>query len=388
MAVFLDSIKNYIGFTDADTNTLRELLPVAEPHLQRFVDRFYDQIAADPDAHQVLAGPEQVARLKQTLIEWFHSGLSGPHDERYYQRRARIGRVHVNIGLPQRFMFTAMNLIRTDLHHLVVAELARLGPDRMRFQDAIDRLCDMELAIMLETFQEDSDARLRRHERLATIGQIAASIGHDLRNPLGVMQSSLYLLRKRAGPDPRVHRHVDKIDNQIRLCDDIINNLLELARSSPPRREPIDFARLFQEAIEAADVPAGIEVHTHIAHDLACRADPFLLRQALVNLISNACQAYQKPQGRIYLSAMNSTEGAIIEVADDGPGFDDDTLTSVFEPLVTTRVNGIGLGLALVKGVTERHRGSVEAMNRPDGGALVRIRIPNGEDEVFSGHGA
>jgi signal transduction histidine kinase len=381
MTTLLDSIKSYIGFGAQDAETLRGFLPIAEPHLRGFAERFYARIQEHADAHQVLEGDEQIERLKHTLEEWMRTGLAGPHDHAYYVRRSRIGRRHVLIGLPPRFMFTAMNLIRRDFHHLAARHFAHDPAARLRLDDALDRLFDMELAIMLQTYQEDSDARLRRHERLATIGQIAGSIGHDLRNPLGVMQSSLYILRKRAGEDGRVQRHIDKIDSQIRACDDIIKNLLELARNTPPRREPIDFVKLFDEAVEAAAMPAHVAVQTEIGPGVACGADPVLLRQALVNLLTNAAQAYADRPGRVYLSVTATDTGTLIAVADDGPGFDPDTLARVFEPLVTTRSSGIGLGLALVKGVTERHGGAVEASNRPDGGAMVRLHLPRPIDE-------
>jgi signal transduction histidine kinase len=376
MTLLLDSIKSYIGFDDRDAEALRAFLPVAEPHMPAFAERFYQRITAHPEAHEVFDGPEQITRLKRTLEEWMRTGLTGPHDEEYYLRRARIGRRHVLIGLPQRFMFTAMNLIRRDFHHLTSVHFASDPAARLRADDALDRLFDMELAIMLQTYQEDSDAKLRRHERLATIGQIAASIGHDLRNPLGVMQSSIYILRKRATDDVRVQRHIEKIDGQIRVCDDIISNLLQLARNTPPKREPIDVATLFGEVLDAVPMPAHLGVHSEVAPGTDCRADAILLRQALINLVINAVQAHADRPGRISLSASTVEGVTVLEVADDGPGFDPESLARVFEPLVTTRSSGIGLGLALVKSVVERHGGAVEALNRPGGGALVRLRLP------------
>ncbi len=377
MDVYLDSIKNYIGFNQDDTEALQALLSIAEPHLQRFTDHFYERIHADEDASQVLQNAEQGERLKDSFLAWLRSGLSGPHDLSYYQRRARIGQMHVVIGLPQRFMFTAMNVVRRDLQHLADEHFVGRDQERKRTHDAINRLLDMELAIMLQTYQEDSDARLTRHERLATIGQIAAGIGHDLRNPLGVMQSSLYLVRKRIEDDPRAQRHLDKIEDQIRTCDEIINNLLELTRSTPTRRLPVDIKSIFQKALDAAACPPHIFYHVSVADNIDCWGDAGLLKQALINVITNAVQAYPKPGGRLWLSARTEPQGTVIEVTDDGPGFDREALQSVFEPLVTTRSSGTGLGLALVKGITERHGGTVTAQNRPEGGAVVRMTIPH-----------
>lgn len=376
---FFNGLKRYVGFGPDDSAALLALEPHAAEHLVEFAERFYHQIDAHPDARSVLSGPDQVERLKKTLVEWMRSGLVGPHDETYYQRRANIGRVHVRIELPQQYMFTAMNLIRRDFHHLV-NEVIEAADSAQATHDALDKLYDLELAIMLQTFREDSDDRLRRVERLATIGQIAAGIGHDLRNPLGVIQSSMYLVRRRTGDEPKVMRHIERIEKQVDLCDDIIRNLLELARNQPPRRESIEIIELFRRVLEAAHVPDRITIEQTIEDGLVIKADGGLLRQALVNLVNNAIQAHNGDSGTIYLTATRVEGDVMFEVADDGPGFDAETITRVFEPLVTTRKSGTGLGLALVKGVAERHGGTVEAANRPEGGAAVRLRLPPAEE--------
>jgi two-component system sensor histidine kinase HydH len=107
---FFDSLKQYVGFTETSSVALRQLYPLAQPSFVAIVDDFYAAIEAHPGARAAITGgPAQVARLKQTLIQWLDGMLLGPHDEAYYELRARIGRVHVRIELPQGFMFTAMN---------------------------------------------------------------------------------------------------------------------------------------------------------------------------------------------------------------------------------------------------------------------------------------
>lgn len=374
---YFENIKAYVGFDENDSALLAALLAAAAPSaFEEFSENFYEHITRHPDAHKVLSGPEQIERLKKTLIEWMHSGLTGPHDDAFYRRRSRIGRVHVHIGLPQQYMFTAMNVMRLDFHSLIAKIHDSDRATERATRDAVDRLFDLELAIMLQTYQEDSEDRLRRHERLSTIGQIAASIGHDLRNPLSVIQSSMYLLRKRAGDDARTGRHLDRIDVQVDICESIIRNLLELARNQPPRKEMINFERLWNQVIQCLYVPEHVTLQLSVESGLQFEADAGLLRQALTNLISNSIEAQRDKPGTIWTMVKTESSEVIIEVADEGPGFDADTIARAFEPLVTTRKSGTGLGLALVKGVTERHGGRVEAQNRPDGGAVVRIRLP------------
>jgi len=156
-------IKRYVRWTEEDAQALRAFGEVAAPHFQRVADEFYDRIREHEEAHSVFTGEEQIARLKRSLVRWMERLCSGPHDETYYEERARIGRVHVKIGLQQRYMFTAMALIRDSFGQIA----ATLPPERMApVRHALARALDVELAIMLETYQEDVMARITRLERL------------------------------------------------------------------------------------------------------------------------------------------------------------------------------------------------------------------------------
>lgn len=379
LMTFFGEVTSYIGFDSSDSDRLRDFLPIAAPHFERIAEHFYERILNHPQAHESISGgSKQVERLKRTLVEWMRSGLAGPHDEDFCKRRARIGHIHVRIGLPQRYMVTAMNVIRLDFRDVVNAELV----DRPRAElDALlislNRLFDLELAIMLETYKIDSEDRLRRRERLATIGQLAASIGHDLRNPLSVIESSLYILRRRVEDDPRASKHVDRIAHQIDECDAIITRLLDMARNYPPRCELVLADELLDSAIEAAGVPEHFTIERHGFANLALWIDKGLIKQALINVLMNSVQAQRNGAGHISVRASVDGDYVVIAVADAGAGFDRDTLPLIFEPLVTTKVSGTGLGLALVKSVMERHGGHVTANNRAAGGAEVRLYLPN-----------
>lgn len=375
---FFAEVTNYIGFGPEDTERLQAFLPTATPHFERISEHFYERIVVHPQAHEAITGGDaQIARLKRTLIDWMHSGLEGPHDEEFCLRRARIGHMHVRIGLPQRYMITAMNVMRLDFRD--VAREAFATGDPLALEDlntSLERLFDLELAIMLETYKLTVEDRLRRRERLATIGQLAASIGHDLRNPLSVMESSIYILRRRVSDDQRAIGHLDKIANQIHECNRIITNLLDMARDQPPRREAIRAVDLLSGALAAARVPSDFNVVLEGLADLELWVDSALLKQALVNLLINSVQAQRGRDGLICVRAHVDGSDVMLSVVDAGPGFDLETLPLIFEPLVTTKATGTGLGLALVKSVTERHGGHVIAENREEGGAEIKMYLP------------
>ncbi len=370
----LDTIKRYIGFGEADADRLRSLLPALRPEFPQIVEHFYDLVQEFPDAAAVITGGDaQLARLRRTLVDWLETAFAGPHDAAYHGRRLRIGWVHVRIGLPQHYMVTGMNVIRSELHRRLDA--MDLGPEAAASRSAVDRLLDLELAIMLDAYRTASDDRLRRRERLATVGQLAATIAHDLRNPLSVAKSSVYILKRRAGDDERVHRHLTRIEEQLEVGNEIISTLLELAREREIRHEPVGVAMLVRDALLAVESPADVAHHVSVPDDLFVSGERPLLRQALVNLLINAHQALEG-RGNLWVEARPADKDRVeLVLADDGPGFPPEVLAAVFEPLVTTRAQGTGLGLALVKNIVARHGGEVDASN-VERGARIRLWLP------------
>jgi PAS domain S-box-containing protein len=160
----LEELKRYVRFSSEDEAALRAFGPLAAPSFPAIADHFYARLREHENARRVFTGPEQVQRLKSTLQTWLATLLSGPWDDAYLERRSRIGRMHVRIGLPQRYMFAAMSLIRSEL--VTIAE-------QISFEDsgrappvmALHKIIDIELAIMLETYTETSLHTVQESER-------------------------------------------------------------------------------------------------------------------------------------------------------------------------------------------------------------------------------
>ncbi|MCB9567249.1 MAG: histidine kinase [Myxococcales bacterium] len=378
----LQALISYIQFSDGDVALLAKMGPILTPFFPRIVDRFYDAIHRTPEALAVFEGGEaQIQRQKGMLQRWLVGLFGGVYDDAYYEERAKIGRTHVRINLDQRFMFAAMNVVRRELH-AALGECGWPESERYRGHTAIDKICDIELAVMLETYREASVQRVQQTERLATVGQIAASIGHELRNPLAVMQTSIQLLGRRVSDDPRAEKHLRRIGDQIGLCNAIISDLLELARDRPPERHPVDLIALVRQTVIDVPRPAAVQVELDMPEDVAAiHADAGQVRQVIVNLVLNAVQAIG-PEGRIDVRVVPGDEFIELVVDDSGPGLPADVLRRLFEPLFTTRSSGTGLGLALCRRITEKHGGSINAANREEGGARFTVALPRTEESV------
>lgn len=381
----LDELMRYLEFTPDDAALMLAMGPALRPQFPQIVDDFYTAIDRTPGASAVFTGgAPQIARQKALLHGWLEGLVEGVYDEAFVARRARVGRTHVRIALDQRYMFAAMSVIRAGLH---TALYGVEGWDEARARAghrAIDKLCDLELAIMLEAYRDAYIRRVKEAERLATIGQVAASIGHELRNPLAVMQTSVHMLSRRLPPDERNAKHLRRVDEQIVLCNTIISDLLELARDRPPELRPTDVAEVVREAALSVPRPPELTLKLDLEGSLAPVAvDPGQFRQLVVNLVLNAVQASESNGGGIEVRLAGDGRELLLTVEDRGQGLSKDVLSRLFEPLFTTRSTGTGLGLALCRRVVEKHSGTIAASNREGGGASFTVRVPR-EVEVSS----
>jgi two-component system, NtrC family, sensor histidine kinase HydH len=371
----LDELKRYGAFGPEDEQALRALHGIAEPEFQRISDVFYDRILAHEEARKALVrGETSVGQLRHSLVAWMDKLLTGPWDEAYFEVRAKIGRKHVDIALPQHYMFGAMNVLRQELNGLVDRayrhSLEELGAARL----ALGKILDLELAIMLHTYREDLLAQQAKAERLSTFGQLVGSIGHELRNPLGVMESSLYILKTRDTGDERARKHIDRIGEQLGIANTIITDLLDMIRDKPLKAQRLHLRDVVEGAASQVRLTLGLERLVRLPE---VKGDPGQLRQVFVNLFDNAMHA-AGAQGKVWVDASVADGEIAVTVEDDGPGVDESTRRRLFEPLVTTKQKGIGLGLALVKRIVERHGGKIAY--EPGGkGARFVVRLPRAE---------
>lgn len=375
-----DSLKEYVGFTDASAAALREFYPLACPRFPEVVDDFYAAVTAHPDARAAITGGEaQIGQLKATLTAWLDSLLLGPHDDAYLQARVRIGHVHVRIGLPQAYMFTAISRIRVQLGAVVRRTLRDRPQELARREDALNQILDLELAIMLDAYSQELTSKSEQAERLAAMGELASSIGHELRSPLGVIESSLYLLRQHIGPAAGaaspVAKHLDRMSEHLRRSRRTIDDLLELTRNRPLLVQRAAIRGVVEAALESAALPSTVTVDISVPPDLRADFDWDQMQHALVALFNNASQA-MNGVGYLAVQAKVDEKGLALRVCDDGPGVPVELHGRIFDALFTTKAKGSGLGLALCRRIMDAHRGSIE-VEPSDRGARFALWIPN-----------
>jgi signal transduction histidine kinase len=233
-----------------------------------------------------------------------------------------------------------------------------------------------ELNASLEELS-DTQARLVFQERLAAIGQVAAAVGHELRNPLGVLTNSLYLVRSAvAGGDrEKIERHLATAEREIGAAVVIVEGLLDFARQSEPDPEVFDLDDLVEESLGVAGSPPGIELRRQGLDEIGMRADRLQLRQVLLNLVTNAYAAMDGT-GVLTIAAVPDGDGVEIRVTDSGIGMDEEVVNHIFDPFYTRKAKGIGLGLAVTRRIVEAHGGTIAARSAPGEGTTFVIGLP------------
>ena len=249
-----------------------------------------------------------------------------------------------------------------------------------RRRDYALALVDVRTAELESSMSElsETQARLVFQERLAAIGQVAAAVGHELRNPLGVLTNTLYLVRSGLSEDEqaRLGRHLDRADREIGVAVVIVESLLEFARARDPLDEPVDVADLVEESLSVAPPPDGVDV-VQIGLDGIdpIHADRQQLRQVLLNLLTNSYQA-MSGEGVVTIEAKRRGDALEVRVSDTGTGMDEDTANHVFDAFFTRKAKGIGLGLAVTKRIVEAHGGTIFAESQLGVGTTFVISIP------------
>lgn len=241
-----------------------------------------------------------------------------------------------------------------------------------------------ELRTAMQTIQDTRDELVRK-ERLAILGQLSSGVGHELRNPLGVMNNAVYYLEAvLTNPSPTITEYLGILKTQIEVSEKIVTDLLDFARIKKPDRQAVPLERLIAETLKTMPPPANVRTLTQLSPKVpAILADPVHVTQILTNLASNAYQAMGTAGGTVTIRATPDGPGNVqIEVSDTGPGIAPEHLDKVFEPLFTTKARGIGLGLAVSRSLAATNGGVLTVASPPGSGATFRLVLPEARQGV------
>ncbi|MCO4743699.1 MAG: hypothetical protein KC912_02850 [Proteobacteria bacterium] len=472
---------HYVGFEPEDSARLAVFWPTVQPHTKSIVDGFYSRVMAHDGTRRIIKDDAQLERLRASMGRWLEEMISGPHDDRYFQRRAHVGHRHVEVGLPPRYVSTAMAVI---VEHLTGIALSELDSGVAELLVSVRRITTLDAAVMTNAYMEqheleqlrtlqdlligrlpvtvllldaqggvisatrptyrlfgsspmlglhwrdalppelieaaelgeaverarmsgrdirilradtaiagqvrqfridvvplqheeadvllhieeltdaiDMEARLQRSEALAKLGELSAAVAHEIRNPLAGISGAVQVLSMGfSAEDPR-RAVMQKVQQQIKRLNGLVTELLAFARPADPQLSELDLHVVAREVAEL--LPGAVEV----VGEGTALADPHLVEQILLNLGVNGLAAGE----RVRLTV----EPGLVRVEDDGPGVEPSVRGRLFEPFVTTKTQGTGLGLAVSKKAASSMGGGLELLAETSGlgGATFLLRL-------------
>lgn len=384
-----DELKSYVSFEERDAANVVALAPLARPLIPGVVSRFYEVLLRHPAARAVFSGGlAQVERLKQFLRIWLQELFAGCYDDSYYQSRFRIGRTHVRVGLPQKFMPLAMEVIGMELSR----RLTETGEaDIARRLISLHKLLTLDLTIMLDSYHESYTEQVREAERraievqmartqhLAEIGQLAASLAHEVKNPLAGISGAIQIIGESLTADSPYKSVIHAILGQISRLDATVKDLLLFARPTPLVRQQVKLGELVRRTVGLLrEEPALRDVNVRfLGPDTSLHADEGQLEQLLMNLVLNA--AHASPDGStIDIEVDDRGPRLVLVIRDHGAGMPPAVRERALEPFFTTKAKGTGLGLAICRRIVESHEGTICIRSEPGEGTSVTVDLPRG----------
>ena len=251
-----------------------------------------------------------------------------------------------------------------------------------KLQQSHDQLTETVRALQSELGEKNR--LLERKNRLAALGEMAAGLAHEIRNPLGGIQLYASMLAQDVADRPESLTTVRKISGGVRRLEALVGQVLQFSREIAAHPEPADLAEIVDTAVEMATAKfeeRGVRCTVEGPRPLKVRIDPLLIGQALLNLLLNAAEAMGPGAlGTVTVrfgrpAADSDVRQFHLVVTDAGPGIPPQVLDRIFNPFFTTKDAGTGLGLSIVHRIVEAHEGTITATNEPGGGAKFEIRV-------------
>jgi PAS domain S-box-containing protein len=240
-----------------------------------------------------------------------------------------------------------------------ISERKNTEEELARYRERLEELVENRTAELKATQQE-----LVRKEKLAVLGQLTGTVAHELRNPLGTVRSSIYLIRDCVTQEnPAIDRAIQRAERNIVRCDKLIDELLDFTRTRELELVTVKLDAWLKDVVHGYELPSGIELEFDLASDVQVDIDDERFRRCVINMLANACDAMtsdakEKPKV-LRVGTRREGDRAVIEIADTGARIPEDKLQKIFEPLFSTKAFGVGLGLPIIEQAVQQHHGGV-----------------------------
>ena len=248
-------------------------------------------------------------------------------------------------------------------------------------------LIALRRVVIAAEVEREGQAGLLRQQRLATLGQIAGTIGHELRNPLATIHTSVFSLEnKLSDKNLGTEKALLRMKRSVERCDAIVGGLLQAGKRVQVDKVPTSLNDWLNDVLQDLEVPAGITILAQVEDVGDVDVDPETLRRAVINVYNNACQAMTETGeagvspaahgGTLQISLRAGGQRVAVEFEDTGIGIAPEHMDQLFEPLFTTKSHGIGLGMSVIKQIMEDHGGGVEVSSQLNSGTQVTLWLP------------
>lgn len=362
-----------------------ETIIIADPDTGGFVefnDRAYQNLGyTRAEFEQLSIGNFEVVESQEEVVRHIERIMRDGSDTFETQHRTKQGEIRdvlvnsrvISVGDKQ-----LVQAIWTD-----ITRQKRMEKELDRHRHQLEALVE-ERTTELKAAQDE----LVRRERLAALGQLVATVNHEMRNPLTTIRMSVYALRKRlSGVHPDVDPILGRAERGIVRCGKIIESLLDYTREHPLGLQPTAMDEWLGAVLDEQTMSPAITLVRELTCGLTVDIDPERMRRCIVNLIDNACEAMgigtagewdegEREAGQLTVASRVAGGRLCIEVQDTGPGIADEVRDKILEPLFTTKSFGVGLGLPAVRDIMRQHAGGVEVESEPGRGTTVTLWLP------------
>jgi len=326
-----------------------------------------------------MLGYSEAEMIGRQLLDFVEKKQHKRYEE-FFQRRTQ--------GLKERYETVLIH--RNGSRVYVIVETAPIFDGQGNFKGSLAGIQDItdrkkaeqqleKYSKNLEGMVEERTSKLKEAqnqliaaEKLSTLGEMAASVGHELRNPLSVIRNAAYLLKSFSRGDTKIEEYVNLIDSESRNASQIVTDLLDYSRIQPMKSDMIDIRELVGQVTRKAEIPKNIQLEIIVPEGLPkALGNTQQIFQILFNLVKNAAEA-MPDGGKLTVKALHKEKKIIVSVIDSGQGISKENMKKLFEPLFTTKARGVGLGLAISKRLADLNQ------------AEIMVKSKEGEGSVFS----